>query len=127
MSLTKKEIYDLNNSNVAFQNVQLGTLLSSDEQVLLTEKQVEDLNNENVTTQKVQFGKIIKAIGAQDVSDIEDLTEEEQEQLNNMDVSCQNISMGNYIQDIIDNKRVKEEQTQTVVIENNEEQNDGQK
>ena len=101
MSLTEKEIYDLNNRNVASQNVQLGTILSNQAGNPLTEKEMYDLTNDNVITQKVEFGKIVNAIATGNMSGIEDLSDEEQEQLNNIDVSFKNALVGSYVQEII--------------------------
>ena len=85
--MDKKQIYDLDNRNVASQNVKLGTLLNAIESETekplneLTKKQVYDLTNDTVVTQGVQLGNIVDALAKGDTTEIEDLTEKQIKQL----------------------------------------------
>lgn len=109
MSLTNKEIYDLDNRNVASQNVKLGTLLDKIErkEIIepLTEKQIYDLNNESVSFQEVQFGNILDALVLGEGGEIADLTDEQKESLTNTCVALQNVDFGEFIQEIIDEQK----------------------
>ena len=102
MEITEKQRYDLNNRNVASQNVKLGDIIYNETGNALTEKQIYDMNNDNVVTQEVELGKILNAICTNTTSEIEDLTEEQIDRLNNMDVACQNCQLGTLIQEILD-------------------------
>lgn len=98
--MDKKQIYDLDNRNVASENVKLGTLLNAIEQGTekplneLTEKQIYDLTNDTVTTQKIKFGDIIDALAKGDTSTIDDLTEEQIKAVNTIDIACQKVELG---------------------------------
>lgn len=98
--MDKKQIYDLDNRNVASQNVKLGTLLNAIEQGTekplneLTKKQIYDLTNDTVTTQKIRFGDIIDALAKGDTSTIDDLTEEQIKAVNTIDIACQKVELG---------------------------------
>ena len=102
MEITAKQEYDLNNRNIASQNVQLGTIIKNEGGNALTTKQIYDLDNDNIVTQEVELGKIINAICTDTTSTIEDLTEEQIDRLNNMDVACQNCQFGTLLQQILD-------------------------
>ena len=102
MEITEKQRYDLNNRNVASQNVKLGDIILNEGGDTLTFEQVEAMDNDNVVTQEVRLGHILKAICAGDTSSIPDLTDEQIDRLNNMDVACQNCQLGTLIQAILD-------------------------
>lgn len=106
--MDKKQIYDLDNRNVASQNVKLGTLLNAIEQGTekplseLTKKQIYDLTNDTVTTQGIKFGDIIDALAKGDTSAIENLTEEQIKAINEIDIACQKVELGNGLNVLIE-------------------------
>ena len=112
--MDKKQIYDLDNRNVASQNVKLGTLLNSIESETekplneLTKKQVYDLTNDTVVTQGVQLGNIVDALAKGDTTEIEDLTKKQIKELNDIDVACQGVKLGEKLYVLIQKGKVVE-------------------
>ena len=102
MDITEKQRYDLNNRNVASQNVRLGDIFLNESGTQLTEKQKYDLNNDNVVAQEIQFGNIVNAIATGDTSSLQDLTDEQIEKLNNIDAAFKEVQMGTMTQEIIE-------------------------
>ena len=121
--MTNKEIYDLNNMNVAAQNIELGTnldkLIKLEQPTLqIDDKKCYDLNNMNVIFQNYEIGNLLQAIYSGNTEGIEDLTEQEIEDINSINVAAQTSQLVDLIQTALRASRTDDKYLLTVVSNN---------